>query len=616
MKKTLSILLAVIMIFSAVPFVSAASTSDLDFELNEDGNSYYVSACDANAKGPLTIPSTYNGKPVTKIGEMAFMFCDRLTSVTIPDSITSIETWAFFFCEKLATIILPDSVTYIGGGAFDFTAYYDNSSNWEKGVLYIDAYLLDTTGEVSGSYTVKPGTKCIADDAFFLCEDLKSITIPESVRYIGTYAFVDCCGLASIEVSENNINYSSKDGVLFNKNQTEILCFPGGKSGSYEIPDTVTVIGEGAFEDCCDITSIIISDSVTCIGDYAFLGCEFLKSVTLGNGVTTIGEYAFGICESLKSLIIPDSVKTIGEGAFEDCEKLTLYGKTGSVAQNYAKNNGVPFKAILDGSVKVKLGTISDTSKGVSVKWTKVTGAEGYIIYRKKSTDSSFSKIATVKSGSAVSYTDATAKSGIEYTYTVKAYNAVSKSGYDKTGKTILFLSAPTTKVANKNGYINVSWNKISGAKGYVIYKKTGSGSYKKFATIKSGSTVSYKDKSVKSGTKYSYYVKAYNGSTYSGYKSGVTTMYLTAVKISSATSGKSGITVKWGKIPASKGYTVYRKTGSGKYAKLATVKGATKVSYLDKSAKKGKTYTYYVTAYNGSYRGTYANTKACKDKY
>ncbi len=260
--------------------------------------------------------------------------------------------------------------------------------------------------------------------------------------------------------------------------------------------------------------------------------------------------------------------------------------------------------------------TVANSSKGVSVTWTKVLGADGYYIYRKKSTDKSFSKLATVKGVSSLSYTDTKASGNTKYVYTVKPYKGSTAGAYDKTGKTILFLSAPTTKAANKNGYINVSWNKISGATGYVIYKKTGSGSYKKLTTIKSGSTVSYKDKSVKSGTTYSYYVKAYNGSTYSGYKASSAIMYLTAVKISSATSGKSGITVKWGKISASKGYTVYRKTGSGSYSKLATVKGATKVSYLDKSAKKGKTYTYYVVAYNGNYKGTYANTKACKDKY
>ena len=85
---------------------------------------------------------------------------------------------------------------------------------------------------------------------------------------------------------------------------------------------------------------------------------------------------------------------------------------------------------------------------------------------------------------------------------------------------------------------------------------------------------------------------------------------------MTSAVSGKTGITLKWGKVAGASGYVVYRKAGSGTWAKLVTVKGGTVITYLDKSAKKGVTYAYYVRPYNGNYAGTYANTATCKDKY
>ncbi len=696
MKKIVSVFLAMIFVFSAVPFcglsesfkyynflsvkADAFDLLDLKLKLNDDGMSLSITDCENTVSGKVEIPSEFLDTPITQISSEAFKDCVNISEIIIPNTVEIIGDGAFRGCYNLESVNIPDSVT-----------------NIEENLFYGCKKLKNIT--------IPTGVTSIGDSAFYDCISFTEITIPSAVLSIGKSVFLNCKNLAEINVSADNLNYSSDDGVLFNKNKTELFCCPGGKNGSYIIPDgvknltdksfykcqnlaaitipsSVNNIGKEAFFCCADITSVVIPngvtsiedgvfsnclnlvdvtlpdtliaigddsfyatgissvtipngvktigheafgdcqnleevaipDSVTNIGAYAFSGCFSLKKVTVGCGTKSIGEYAFSCCDGLTTAVIPENVTSIGKDAFLDCAELTIYGKTGSVAQNYAKNNGIPFKQFFDSSAKVKLGTISNTSKGVKLTWSAFSGAEKYTIYR-KSGSSGYKSIKTV-SGTAKSYTDTTAKSGTKYTYSVRASNADGKSGYDKTGKTILFLSAPTTKVANKNGYIKISWGKISGAKGYVIYKKTGSGSYKKLATIKSGSTVSYKDKSVKSGTKYSYYVKAYNGSTYSGYKSGVTTMYLTAVKISSVTSGKTGITVKWGKVSASKGYAVYRKTGSGSYSKLATVKGATKVSYLDKSAKKGKTYTYYAVACNGSYTGSYANTKVCKDKY
>ena len=251
----------------------------------------------------------------------------------------------------------------------------------------------------------------------------------------------------------------------------------------------------------------------------------------------------------------------------------------------------------------------------INVSWGKIAGAKGYYVYRKAGSETSWTRIATIKDGATVSYNDKNIKSGIKYTYTVKAYNG----SYTSSNKSvaILYLAQPTVTAANANSNVSVKWNKISGAKGYYVYRKAGSAtSWTKIATIKDGATVSYTDKDIKNGTTYKYTVKAYNGSTYSAFCSGIAIKYLAPIKVTSATSSKSGITVKWGKNASVSGYYVYRKVGSGSWSKIATVKGAATVSYVDKSAKKGTTYTYCIRSYSGSYSGTYANTINCKDKY
>ncbi len=121
MKKALSVVLALLFVLSAFPLtalpVAAASASDLTFELNDDGESYFVSEYQS-ASGALTIPSTYNGKPVTSIGYKAFYNCTGLTSITIPNSVTSIGEGAFYNCLGLTSITIPSSVTSIGPETF------------------------------------------------------------------------------------------------------------------------------------------------------------------------------------------------------------------------------------------------------------------------------------------------------------------------------------------------------------------------------------------------------------------------------------------------------------------------------------------------------------------
>ena len=173
------------------------------------------------------------------------------------------------------------------------------------------------------SITIPEGVTSIGYYAFFNCTGLTSITIPEGVTSIGNYAFDGCKGLTSIEVAGNNPNYTTVDGVLFNKDKTTLLCHPAGKQGAYTIPESITSIDDGAFSGCTGLTTITIPEGVTSIGNYAFDGCKGLTSITIPENVTSIGDGAFSGCKGLTTITIPESVTSIGDWAFYDCIGLT-----------------------------------------------------------------------------------------------------------------------------------------------------------------------------------------------------------------------------------------------------------------------------------------------------
>src|SRR4029077_2993620 len=175
---------------------------------------------------------------------------------------------------------------------------------------------------IPGTITGLPVTT-IGVEAFEDIPSLTSVTLPNSVTNIGIFAFSYCTSLTTITVDRGNSFYSSVGGVLFNKSQTTLISFPGGKAGTYTIPNTVTNIGAYAFESCISIGSVTIPDSVTTIGDQAFSYCPGLTSITIGNRVTAIPQRAFSGCSGLASVTIPNSVTTVGFEAFSYCTSLT-----------------------------------------------------------------------------------------------------------------------------------------------------------------------------------------------------------------------------------------------------------------------------------------------------
>ena len=254
----------------------------------------------------------------------------------------------------------------------------------------------------------------------------------------------------------------------------------------------------------------------------------------------------------------------------------------------------------------------SNITSGVQVKWSQVTGATGYIVYR-KGAGKGWGRIADIKSGSTVSYTDTTAASGTTYTYTVRAYNG-STMGDWHSAKSLMRLSDTTVSGASNITYgVQVKWSRVTGATGYIVYRKGAGKGWARIADIKNGSTVSYTDTTAASGTTYTYTVRAYNGSTMGDWHSARSVKRLSDPKLTSASKVSGGINVRWTRVTGATGYIVYRKSGSGSWGRIADIKSGSTVSYTDRTAKAGTTYTYTVRAYSGSTMGDWSSTKTAR---
>ena len=269
-----------------------------------------------------SLTSVTIGNSVKTIGDSAFVYCRSLTSVTIPNSVTTIGNSAFESCSGLTSVTIPNSVTTIRGSAFSSCSGL-TSVTIGNSVTSIGYYAFSECSSLT-SVTIPNSVTTIGKQAFYYCERVTSVTIPNSVTTIGKSAFSNCDSLVNIEVASDNSNYSSVDGVLFDKNKSILIQYPvGNQRTKYTIPNSVKTIGDSAFVYCRSLTSVTIPNSVTTIGTYVFERCRSLTSVTIPNSVTTIGGFAFSSCRGLTSVTIGNSVTTIGGYAFEYCSGLT-----------------------------------------------------------------------------------------------------------------------------------------------------------------------------------------------------------------------------------------------------------------------------------------------------
>jgi len=365
-----------------------------------DKNHSALLSCPQGKAGGYTIPSG-----VTRIAWSAFFSCARLTDVTIPSGVTDIASYAFADCTSLTNVTIPASVTNIEYGAFqncsNLPASFSGSLVLTAGgarsgmaeqvisapvtssaprvrpeILTLGDYKYRTNAV--GQATITGFNKgysgpliitnalggCPVTDiwGFGDCSNLTSVTIPASVTNVEPQALAYCPSLTAIMVDIGNPAYSSVDGVLFNKNQTTLIQFPGSRAGHYTIPASVNSIEKQAFEACSRLAGVTIPASVISIGSYAaenvFEACDSLKAITVAedNSIYTsvdgvlfdkamntlicfpggrVGHYAvptnvyaiknsaFVFCRGLDSVTIPSSVINIGKKAFYECTGLT-----------------------------------------------------------------------------------------------------------------------------------------------------------------------------------------------------------------------------------------------------------------------------------------------------
>ena len=273
----------------------------------------------------VTIPPS-----VTSIGGATFYNCSSLSSVTIPNSVTSIEGATFYNCFRLSSVTIPNSVTSIGDEAF-----YDcsglTSVTIGNSVTSIGKSAFKSCSGLT-SVTIPPSVTSIGSSAFKYCSGIISVTIPPSVTSIEPNMFNGCTKLEHINVNPENINLSSIDGVVYNKDASTLLYCPEGKT-AVTIPNSVTSIGSSAFHNS-DLTSVTIPNSVTSIGEYAFYSCTGLISVTIPNSVTSIGSSAFSYCSSLETIYVQNQVPLECSPTFSDdvLKNAILYVPTGTLA--------------------------------------------------------------------------------------------------------------------------------------------------------------------------------------------------------------------------------------------------------------------------------------------
>ena len=321
----------------------------------------YYAFVDCNNLYEIEIP-----QGVVNIGEKAFAGLDNLKNIDIPDSVTNITTLAFYRCNGLVSVQVPGSVTAIKNGTFR------DCNNLKKVILnegitgieqyaFYDCELLEeisipgtvTTVGNSAFYRCKnlknieipEGVTKIDGSAFIFCSSLEQIKLPQSLTSIGSGVFGDCTSLISIELPDNaiissstfrgcknlskivlsdtNNNYIVKNGILYNKNMTRILCYPAGiKDTEFFVPDTVKTIGDFAFYGTKALESINIPDSVTNIGTDAFGECSGLKEVVIPDSVTSMGEAVFYKCTSLEKVKLSVNITSPNPAVFQYCSNL------------------------------------------------------------------------------------------------------------------------------------------------------------------------------------------------------------------------------------------------------------------------------------------------------
>ena len=372
-KRALSLLLALVMVIGLFPMTANADELGNGIEYEVDGDHVVITNYYGEATY-LTIPNTIESLPVTVIDDYAFFYSNELVGITIPNSVTEIGAHAFAYCEKLESISIPDKVTAIEAGTFSECSNLKTVDlpsglvDIGNGAFYLCSKLSSITIPTNvtsigmdafwdcdslTSINIPANVTSIGMEAFWDCDSLTSINIPASVNELSSYSFAHCDKLTAIQVDAANPEYCSRDGALYTKDMTRLICCPGGKQGSFTLPASVTYLDSASTNGCDRLTkilvesgsksfcsadgilysadmirlircpggksgSITIPEPVEVLGDYSFLECTKLTDVKMPSTLRIIGSLAFNSCTNLHTIIIPASPDLIGYCAFYD----------------------------------------------------------------------------------------------------------------------------------------------------------------------------------------------------------------------------------------------------------------------------------------------------------
>ena len=371
MKKTISLILTVLMIvssFSVMSLVSAketnvvssgdtysGTTGDCTWTYDEDTETLTISG-----NGKMGNYDYYNNAPwheysykvksvdisngVLSLGSFCFSNFENLVEVTIPNSVTSIGNCAFDNCISLKSITMPDSVKYMGDYTFSGCVNlskvifsnnikYIGVKSFSKCAKLVDITVPNGVTRIfSNAFTdctslekiVIPDTvKIIDDDVFNNCTNLKNITLPSNLSKLGSTVFYNCSNLSAINIDINNNYYASIDGNLYSKDKTRLIQYAIGKDDeSFIVPDFVNRIERYSFGTCSSLVNITIPNGVGQIGDYAFESCVNLSSIKIPNSVYQLGDCAFIYCTNLLTAELSYGMTYTGNRTFEQCKNL------------------------------------------------------------------------------------------------------------------------------------------------------------------------------------------------------------------------------------------------------------------------------------------------------
>ncbi len=602
----------------------------------------------------FTIPKT-----VTEIGEYAFSNC-LMTSVEIPDSVTRIcqfafagninlvdvsmssnveciEDCAFFSCDSLDRIYLPNSlkrIEYNSVGCVyeiyieDIYAVLDASS------LSYDANDLDSMiiALYTLDYTIDQFIGCEIKDTFKFLAPKGSAGQSHASRVGAQYVPTPCEPIRIMgAISQYNgvklswTKSADADGYIIEKK------FSGKWQEIYRTAsrnETVYIDKSAEYTVNEYRVNAFNSQGIAVALDNTHNVTHHKHSVPV-SAVSSIGGVTFNFTESDTAKRYYIYRKAEGEKSYTrlDCvyDELSYFDANVQNGVKYTytvrSHDGEAFSSFDAAGVSCtyiespKI-TVTNSLKGITVRWTKNSKATSYSIYKK--TGSGKSVLLTTRSANETAFTDTAVKSGTGYKYYVKAnIGELQSTCYTASSQNIKYLSTPSAKAVNATNGVKISWNKITGAAGYYVYRRTSGGSWLRIYAGNSASVLSFVDKTAKTGVVYEYTVRAFSGRYAGAFKNpAVSIRFVGTPKLTAIKSTRAGVTLSYSAVAGCDGYFIYRRLPGGSWTRLAVLKGATRVSYTDKTAVKGRTYVYTVRAVDSGVAGSFYSGSVIKDKY